>query len=109
VQDASQQIDDLIRQVKNGSAFESLAAAEKLAAVSNARRRMDALGATIDTSFGQFNNQLTRMINEQLSYLIAFWSDNPESLQSAQLYLATLSKGIDDILASRQSAERTAG
>ncbi|HXA17157.1 MAG TPA: hypothetical protein VN380_09210 [Thermoanaerobaculia bacterium] len=117
MQDASQQMDDLIRQVKNGSAFESLAAAEKLAELSRARRRTDGTareGAERIRSAAESGSKrdgkvaFLRLMTS-LSQLIAEWSEDPEALQNLQHYLNTQSSKIDGILASKQSIAKTAG
>lgn len=123
MQNVSQQMDDLIRQVKTGSAFESLAAAEKLAELSRTRRRMDnearvdaeavkpgsdrnshdRLGASMDqeSSFTRLDSQLSEMLDEL--------STRPTKLRVLKNYLDLRSREIESRLALSRAAGRAAG
>jgi hypothetical protein len=128
MQNATQEMDDLIRQVKTGSAFESLAAAEKVAELSRARRASDTMNRFADELRRGFNavpapsdrfEQRSSLLDEvdqdffHLGYVVNLmmskWSDDPSALRRLKLYLDKRSKEIDDHLASRPSVERTAG
>ena len=110
MQNATQEMDDLIRQVKTGSAFESLAAAEKIAELSRARRSVDGVrfGDTWLASVPGTEPDF-RHLTALLSRLTMEWSEDAAALQRFRDALMITIAHIDKLTTLAPKAQRNAG